>query len=124
MNYLDYLESKILRQKSTKKIKDPPQPSLFREGANTSETGIISICDSNNSLPKQGGSGWVSSWGGSPFNPSPQNIDIQIVDCRGEYFEVVRNVVGTCGDAEEKRENLWRLVFMFVLLHLLSKGIV
>lgn len=58
------------------------------------------------------------------FNPSPQNIDIQIVACRGEYFEVVRNVVGTCGDAEEKRENLWRLVFMFVLLHLLSKGIV
>ncbi len=46
-------------------IKDPPQPSLFREGANIAETGIISICDSNNSLPKQGGRGWVSSWGGS-----------------------------------------------------------
>ena len=120
MNSLDYLESKRIRQNSTKKIKDPPQPSLFREGANTSETGIISICDSNNSLPKQGGLGWVSPF----FNPSPQNIDIQSVVCRGEYFEVVRNVVGTCGDAEEKRENFWRLVFMFVLLHLLSKGIV
>lgn len=58
------------------------------------------------------------------FYPSPQNVDIQIVVCRGEYSEVVRNVVGVCGDAEEKRENFWRLVFMFVLLHLLSKGIV
>jgi len=83
MNSLDYLESKRIRQKSPKKIRDPPQPSLFREGANTSETGMISICDSNNSLPKQGGMGWVSfpfreGRGGSPvgvgllfFNPSP-----------------------------------------------------
>ena len=41
-------------------IRDPPQPSLLREGANIAETGMISICDSNNSLPKQGGRGWVS----------------------------------------------------------------
>ena len=117
MNFLDYLESKRIRQKSTKKG-DPPQPSLLREGANIAETGMISICDSNNSLPKQGGLGWVTP---CLFNPSPQNVDIQVVTCRGEYFEVVRNVVGVCGDAEEKRENFWRLVFMFVLLHLLSK---
>ena len=42
-------------------IKDPPQPSLLREGANIAETGMISICDSNNPLPKQGGRGWVST---------------------------------------------------------------
>ena len=29
------------------------------EGANISETWLLSICDSNNSLPKQGGLGWV-----------------------------------------------------------------
>jgi len=38
MNSLDYLESKILRQKSTKKIRDPPHPSLLREGVNIAET--------------------------------------------------------------------------------------
>ena len=67
MNFLDYLESKRIRQKSTKKG-DPPQPSLLREGANIAETGMISICENNNSLPKQGGQGWVFSfregWGG------------------------------------------------------------
>ncbi len=64
-----------IKTKIYEKIRDPPQPSLLREGANIAETGMISICDSNNSLPKQGGMGWVSSLGlllwVSFFNPSP-----------------------------------------------------
>jgi hypothetical protein len=66
------------------KIKDPPQPSLLREGANIAETGMISICNSNNPLPKQGGQGWVSCWG--LFNPSPQNVGLQMVARFGEDF--------------------------------------
>ena len=69
MNSLDFFKDNTKTKIKTKiyeKIKDPPQPSLLREGANIAETWMISICDSNNSLPKQGGLGWVSSWGGSP----------------------------------------------------------
>ena len=58
MNSLDYLESKIIRQKSTKKIRDPPHPSLFREGAKIAETGMISICIViTPSLNREGGGG-------------------------------------------------------------------
>jgi len=38
------------------------------------------------SLPKQGGLGWVSSWGGSSFNPSPQPPVIKRLTPYGEVF--------------------------------------